>query len=95
MNNGVSSSRRFLEGDSEAFEQIMITYRQGLIFFIDSFVHDSMVAEDIARMRVFLNAVKVSGELKSSLYHLRLNSPKTAVEFSELKEKNISVSIGM
>ena len=48
MDNGVSSYRRLLDGDLDAFEEIMTTYRQGLTFFIDSFVRDSMVAEDIA-----------------------------------------------
>ena len=48
MDNGASSYRRFLTGDESAFEEILLTYRDGLTYFIDSFVHDIMTAEDIA-----------------------------------------------
>ena len=48
MDNGASSYRRFLDGDECAFEEIMLTYRDGLTYFIDGFVHDIMTAEDIA-----------------------------------------------
>ena len=48
MDNGASSYRRFLNGDESAFEEIMLTYRDGLTHFIDGFVHDIMTAEDIA-----------------------------------------------
>ena len=51
--------------------------------------------ESTARIREFLRAVKVSGELNSSLYHLKLKPVKTAVLFSALNEKNTSVRIGM
>ena len=48
MDNGASSYRRFLDGDDLAFEEIVKTYREGLIFFIDRIVNDTMAAEDIA-----------------------------------------------
>lgn len=48
MQNGESSYRRFLEGDQAAFDSIVTTYRMGLIFFINRFVHDPDTAEDIA-----------------------------------------------
>ncbi|MBQ8496730.1 MAG: sigma-70 family RNA polymerase sigma factor [Clostridia bacterium] len=48
MNNGESSYRRFLDGDEAAFEEIVRTYREGLIFFTQRIVGDEMTAEDIA-----------------------------------------------
>ena len=48
MDNGASSYRRFLEGDLSAFEEIIDTYRDGLIFFINRYVSDLDIAEDIA-----------------------------------------------
>ena len=54
-----------------------------------------MSDERTASMRVFLRAVNVSGELNSSLYHLKLKPVKSAVLFDSLNEKRISVRIGI
>ncbi|MBQ2661214.1 MAG: RNA polymerase sigma factor [Clostridia bacterium] len=48
MDNGASSYRRFLSGDENAFEEIVKEYRQGLTWFINRFVCDTYIAEDIA-----------------------------------------------
>lgn len=48
MDNGASSYRRYLDGEEAAFEQIVRDYFDPLIGFIDSYVHDESVAEDIA-----------------------------------------------
>ncbi len=48
MDNGASSYRRYLNGDEKAFDEIMETYFDSLIFFIDRYVHDTAAAEDIA-----------------------------------------------
>lgn len=48
MDNGASSYRRYLDGDEEAFSQIVKDYFDPLIGFIDSYVHDLAAAEDIA-----------------------------------------------
>lgn len=47
MDNGESSYRRFLDGDLDAFEEIIDAYGTGLIFFINGFVHNIDVAEEI------------------------------------------------
>ena len=97
MDNGASSYRRFLDGDEGAFDDIMKELFCGLIFFIDRYVHDVHVAEDIA-MDVFSDLVvhrhrynfKVT--LKTYLYMLgrsraldHLKRRKT-VDFVELSE---------
>ena len=48
MDNGASSYRRFLDGDENAFNDIMKELFRGLVFFIDRYVHDTHAAEDIA-----------------------------------------------
>ncbi len=48
MDNGASSYRRYLDGDETAFDEIMKTYFDNLIFFIDRYVRDTAAAEDIA-----------------------------------------------
>lgn len=48
MDKGESSYRRYLNGDTKAFDEIMDEYFDALIFFIDRYVHDIYAAEDIA-----------------------------------------------
>ena len=40
--------RRFLQGESAAFDEIVMQYRVNLIFFIDRYVHDTATAEDLS-----------------------------------------------
>ncbi len=97
MDNGASSYRRFLDGDEGAFDDIMKELFCGLIFFIDRYVHDVHVAEDIA-MDVFSDLVvhrhrynfKVT--LKTYLYMLGRSRAldylkrRKVVDFVELSE---------
>ena len=48
MDNGASSYRRFLDGEESAFDEILDLYQENLIFFINRFVHNLTVAEDLA-----------------------------------------------
>ena len=48
MDNGASSYRRYLNGDEEAFGDIVKEYFDNLVFFIDGYVHDYAASEDIA-----------------------------------------------
>ncbi len=48
MDNGASSYRRFLEGDKDGLSEIIRTYNDGLIFYINSLVHDIGVSEELA-----------------------------------------------
>ncbi len=49
MGNGESSYRRFLEGDNGAFAEIVEAYKDSLIFFINRYVHNFAVAEELAQ----------------------------------------------
>ncbi len=75
MDNGASSYRRFLDGDEAAFIPIMETYRDGLIFFIDRYVHDHHAAEDISmdcfvELLVHRHRYNFQVSLKTYLYML-------------------------
>ena len=48
MDNGASSYRRYLDGDEDAFREIVSEYFDNLVFFIDRLVLDTSAAEDIA-----------------------------------------------
>ncbi|MDD4291790.1 MAG: RNA polymerase sigma factor [Clostridia bacterium] len=52
--NGESSYRRFIEGDESGFNDIVHEYRLNMIFFVNRFVNDIDVAEDICA-DVFVN----------------------------------------
>lgn len=48
MDKGADSYRRFLDGDRDAFGEIVELYRENLIFFICRYVNDLDTAEDLA-----------------------------------------------
>ena len=48
MDNGACSYRRFLNGDEEAFDEIVKEYFDSLVFFINGYINDFQAAEDIA-----------------------------------------------
>ena len=48
MDTCASSYRRYLQGDEEAFDEIVKELFDKLVFFIDRYVHDTATAEDIA-----------------------------------------------
>lgn len=48
MDNGASSYRRYLNGDESAFAEIVKEYFDSLVFFVERYVKDYGIAEDIA-----------------------------------------------
>ncbi len=48
MDNGESSYRRFLEGDEKAFGEILDMYSESLIFFINRYVNNVAIAQEIS-----------------------------------------------
>ena len=48
MDNGASSYRRYLNGDEDAFGELVKEYFDNLVFFVNRFVQDYEAAEDIA-----------------------------------------------
>ena len=48
MDNGASSYRRYLDGDEDAFGEIVKEYFDKLVFFVNRYVKNLAAAEDIA-----------------------------------------------
>ena len=48
MDQGAASYRRFIDGDRDAFGEVIDLYRESLIFFIHRYVNDMDTAEDLA-----------------------------------------------
>lgn len=49
MNNDEANYRAFLEGDIAGFENLVLTYKDSLIYFIQRYVKDFDTAEDLAQ----------------------------------------------
>ncbi len=49
MDPGAESYRRFLAGDEKALTAILKLYREGLVLFLDGYVHNIADAEDLAQ----------------------------------------------
>ena len=45
--NGIGCYRRFLAGDKEGLEELVALYQRALIAFIDGYVRDKALAEDV------------------------------------------------
>ena len=48
MDNGESSYRRFLDGDESAFGELLDMYGENLIFFINRYVHNVAIAQELS-----------------------------------------------
>jgi RNA polymerase sigma-70 factor (ECF subfamily) len=48
MDNGASSYRRFLDGDDNGIVEIIRIYKDGLILFLNRYVQNIQIAEDLA-----------------------------------------------
>ena len=79
MDNGASSYRRFRdEGDESGLAEIIRDYKDGLIFYLNSFVGDIRLAEELALDTFVLLGVKKpkdkgKGSFKTWLYTIGRN----------------------
>ncbi len=102
MDNGAGSYRRVLDGDESAFDEILVEYFRGLVFFIERYVHDVHAAEDIAidsfsDLIVHKHRYNFKVTLKTYLYMIGRSRAldylrhKKAIRFVELSEaENLS-----
>lgn len=58
MDNGACSYRRFLEGDDSGLEELITLYKDGLILYINTFVEDLSLAEELCEETFFKLVVK-------------------------------------
>ena len=58
VDNGESSYRRFLDGDDEGLTLIIKDYKDGLILYLNNYVNNIYIAEDLMEETFFKIAVK-------------------------------------
>ena len=58
MDNGACSYRRFLEGDDEGVVEIIKDYKDGLILFLNRYVNNVHIAEELAEETFFRIIIK-------------------------------------
>ena len=95
MDNGASSYRRFLDGDDNGFVEIVRDYKDGLILFLDSFVSNLSVAEELAEdtfVKLGIKKPHFSGKssFKTWLYAIGRN---VAADYIRKRSKHSEVSI--
>ncbi len=96
MDNGASSYRRFRQdGDEQGLAEIICKYRDGLIFYLNSFVNNLSVAEELAEETFVILGVKKPkdknrGSFKTWLYTIGRN---TALNYIKKNKRIVSVSI--
>ena len=99
MDNGTSSYRRFLDGDDKGLAEIIRDYSDGLTLYLNGFVNNLSVAEELMEETFFKIVVrkprfKIKSTFKTWLYtigrnvaldYLRRNSKQADVIFSDLE----------
>jgi RNA polymerase sigma-70 factor (ECF subfamily) len=78
MDNGASSYRRFLDGDKNAFAELIEMYAHNLIFFINGLVNNLSIAEDLAEdtfcdLIFYKNRFKGKSSLKTYFFSIARN----------------------
>ncbi len=95
MDNGASSYRRFLNGDDNAISEIVGDYKDGLILYLNGYVKNIFIAEELAEdtfFRLITKKPKFSAKstFKSFLYAIGRN---VAVDFVRHNSKLLNVPI--
>ncbi|MBD5088278.1 MAG: RNA polymerase sigma factor [Clostridiales bacterium] len=63
MDNGASSYRRFLDGDDSGIVEIVRDYKDGLILYLNGYVNNIFIAEELTEDTFFKLMVKKPGFL--------------------------------
>lgn len=95
MDNGASSYRRFLDGDDSGFVEIIRDYKDGLIFYLNGYVGNICIAEDLTEdtfVKLITRKPKFSGKssFKTWLYAIGRN---IALDYVKRNPKMAELSI--
>lgn len=78
MDNGASSYHRFLNGDEQGFAEIVKDYSKSLLYFINGFVGNITIAEDLMEdvfvdLIVYKNRFKGQSSFKTFIFAIARN----------------------
>ena len=95
MDNGASSYCRFLDGDDRGIVEIVNDYKDGLILYLNGYVNNLYIAEELTEdtfFRLIVKKPKFSGKstFKSWLYAIGRN---TAVDYIRHHSKQLDTPI--
>ena len=95
MDNGASSYRRFLDGDDSGFVEIIRDYKDGLIFYLNGFVCDLHIAEELAEdtfVKIVTRRPRFSSKssFKTWLYAIGRN---VAIDYLKKRSKHREIPI--
>lgn len=91
MDNGASSYHRFLNGDESGFSEIVKEYSKSLLYFINGFVGNITISEDLmedvfVELIVYKNRFKGNSSFKTFIFSIARNK---AVDYIR-KNKNVN-----
>ena len=87
MDNGADSYRRYLNGDDSGFVEIVRDYKDGLIFYIESFVRELSLAEELAEDTFVRLGVKKPRFSEKSSFRTWLYAIGRNVAIDELRKR--------
>ena len=93
MDNGASSYRRFINGDENGLNEIVEMYGDNLLFFINSFVKNIYLAEDIMEdtfMELIVHKHFFRGESSFKTYLFRIGRNKA---LNAIKKNKVLISL--
>ena len=95
MDNGASSYRRFLDGDDKGIAEIVESYKDGLILYLNGYVNNVFIAEELTEdtfFRLIVKKPRYSGKstFKSWLYAIGRN---VAIDFVRHHSKQLNTPI--
>ncbi len=95
MDNGAGSYRRFLDGDDNAIAEIVETYKDGLILYLNGYVKNIFIAEELTEdtfFRLITKKPKYAGKssFRSWLFAIGRN---VAVDYIRHHSKIIDIPV--